>query len=191
MSDGKIRAIHLLPTSQRERIVEPIVAAHSGESSAARLDPFMVRGLPPGDAISGHLDGVDDEGRVNFRPEGSGERLPVAVGIPVSDDEVVRAARLGRRALVLRTIDEPPRLVLISLLRERVAADARDAAPGELNVKVDGETVSLTARTRIELVCGKSRIVLHENGRIELSGSYLLTRSRGPVKIKGANVEIN
>ncbi len=32
---------------------------------------------------------------------------------------------------------------------------------------------------------------LIEEGRVEVNGSYLLQRSRGPVKIKGASVEIN
>lgn len=191
MSTGKIGKILLVQKSERKSESEPVVVENSGESGTTILDPFMVRGLPSGEAISGHLDGVDDEGRVNFRPEGSGKRFQVAVGIPLSDDEVVKAARLGRRALVLPTADKHPRLVLISLLRERVSVNARDANPGELKVKLDGETISLTARTQIELVCGKSRILLHANGRIELSGSYLLSRSRGPVKLKGATVEIN
>jgi hypothetical protein len=32
---------------------------------------------------------------------------------------------------------------------------------------------------------------MHKDGRIEISGTHLLTRSRGPVKIKGATIALN
>ena len=155
----------------------------------AHVDPAL--DAAKGEAISGHLDGVDDEGRLLFRGEGTEDSLPVVIGIPTSDGELVKAAWTQRRALVLRTTDRRPRLVLIALLRERVAATARDAKPGELEVVTDGETLRLRAATEIELVCGRSRLVLKKDGRVEVNGSYLLSRSRGPVKIKGASVEIN
>ena len=56
---------------------------------------------------------------------------------------------------------------------------------------MDGETVRLEAKNRIELTCGRARIVLDKDGRIEVSGSYVINRSRGPLKLKGATVEIN
>ena len=74
--------------------------------------------------VTGHLDGVDDEGRILFRPEGSDERTPVSIGLATSDEELVQAAWLGKRALVLRTADGSNRGVLVSLVRERVSADA-------------------------------------------------------------------
>jgi hypothetical protein len=147
--------------------------------------------FPPGMAGMGHLDGVDGEGRLMFRPEGGSVSVPVVIGVGMSDEEIVRAAWTGRRAFVVRTGGNAPKLVLVGFPREHVAAKARDAWPAEVEVRMDGETVYLKARRKIELVCGKSRIVLDADGRVEVNGSYLLSRSRGPVKIKGATVEIN
>jgi hypothetical protein len=147
--------------------------------------------FPPGMAGLGHLDGVDGEGRPMFRPEGGSVSVPVVIGVGMADEEIVRAAWTGRRALVVRTGGNAPKLVLVGFPREHVAAKARDAWPAEVEVRMDGETVFLKARRKIELVCGKSRIVLDADGRVEVNGSYLLSRSRGPVKIKGATVEIN
>jgi hypothetical protein len=139
-------------------------------------------------AVAGHLVGVDDEGRLLFRAQGAECAVPVAIGIALSDDELVHAAWLGRRALVVPAGDGH---VLVSLVRERVSAAARDALGTGVNVKVDGEQLQLTAKKQIELRCGKARLLLRQDGRIELSGTYLLTRSRGPVKIKGATIALN
>ena len=147
--------------------------------------------IAPGELISGHLDGIDDEGRVLFRAEDARSSVPVAIGIALPDASVVEAARMRRRALVSRTSDAVSRLILVGLVRERVTSMTRDAAPGELEVNLDGETLRLEGKTRIELVCGRARIVLHKSGRVEVSGTHVLTRSRGAVRIKGATVHLN
>lgn len=142
--------------------------------------------------ITGHLAGIDDEGRVLFVSEqGGGAAFPVAIGVAISDGVLVPAARNQQRALVVRTSETPPRFILIGLVRERVAAVARDAAPGQLEVKLDGETLRLTADREIELRCGNASLVLRQSGRVELKGTHVVTSSRGPMKIKGGTVEIN
>jgi hypothetical protein len=60
-----------------------------------------------------------------------------------------------------------------------------------VNVKVDGEDVRLTGQREIELRCGKARLLLRKDGRIEISGTSITSRSRGPVKIKGATIALN
>lgn len=139
--------------------------------------------------VAGHLDGLDDEGRLLFRPEGEDAPLPVTIGVELSDAQLVQAARTGRRALVLPRAGAPP--VLIALLRERVGAEARDAAPGELQVRVDGETLVLRADKEIELRCGRSRLKLRKDGRVMLNGAHIVSASSGPNRIKGASVALN
>jgi len=147
---------------------------------------------PAAQVITGHLQGIDDEGRVLFVPEqGGGPPVAVSIGLAISDGVLIPAARNQQRALVVRTSEEPPRLVLIGLVRERVASAARDARPGELEVKVDGETLRLTAQHEIELKCGNASLVLRQSGRVILKGTHVVTSSRGPLKVKGATVEIN
>jgi len=164
-----------------------------GSTAVAGVDEIHSGGgdFPPGIAGMGHLDGVDGEGRLMFRPQGGSGSVPVVIGVGMSDEELVRAAWTGRRALVVRTGGNVPRLVLVGFPREHVAAKARDAWPADVEVRMEGETVHIKGRRKIELVCGKSRIVLDADGRVEVNGSHLLSRSRGPIKIKGATVEIN
>ena len=164
--------------------------AAPGTATVGRVDHDS-KAIAPGELISGHLEGIDDEGRVLFRAEGAGAPVPVAIGVALPDASIVEAARMQRRALVSRTADEVSRLMLVGFVRERVTSTARDAAPGELEVNLDGETLRLEGKTRVELVCGRARIVLHKSGRVEVSGTHVLTRSRGAVRIKGATVHLN
>ena len=153
---------------------------------AARLAELGTNGAR---VAHGHLDGLDDEGRVLFRESGASDSVPVTIGMELSDGALVKAARIGRRALVLAAQGAAP--VLIGLLRERVSSEARDARPGQLEVRVDGETLRFEAEKTIELRCGKSRLVLHRDGRIVLKGSHIVSASSGPHRIKGATIALN
>ena len=144
-----------------------------------------------GHAVTGHLDGVDDEGRILFRAEGSEERIPVSIGLTASDKELVQAAWLGRRALVVQTADPSSRAVLVSLVRERVSLDENVHSGCGITARIDGEVVRIRAESEIELRCGKSSLTLSEDGRIELHGTNVLSRSRGPNRVKGATIELN
>lgn len=142
--------------------------------------------------ISGHLTGLDDEGRLRFQPEGSSAApLVVAIGIELSDGSLVKAARQQRRALVVRTTDATPRWVLVGLVRERVSTKAVTARPGTLEVGMDGETLKLTAERDIVLKCGAASITLRKDGKIEVKGTNVLSASRGPNRIKGASIALN
>jgi hypothetical protein len=141
--------------------------------------------------ITGHLDGIDDEGRLRFVPEGESDSFPVAIGMDVSDGVLVRAARRRGRAAVMRTADPTARWLLVGLVRDRVAAKARDAKMGRLEVTVDGEKLRLEAEHDIELKCGRASISLRYDGRIELKGTHILSASRGPNRVKGATIALN
>ncbi|EJL77490.1 hypothetical protein PMI12_01650 [Variovorax sp. CF313] len=60
-----------------------------------------------------------------------------------------------------------------------------------LDARVDGERVVLQARERIELRCGEASIVLTRSGKVLINGNYVLSRSRGANRVKGAYVGIN
>lgn len=60
-----------------------------------------------------------------------------------------------------------------------------------LRTIVDDEQVVLNARRKIELRCGKGSITITPDGKIVLRGTHLLSRSSGPLRIKGGHVDIN
>lgn len=167
-------------------------------ATPATTGPEWLRGVvsprDSGDAATlrtGHLAGIDAEGRVLFTPEDGGETYPVAIALAISDGALVKAVRRQSRALVVRTADAHARALLVGLVRDRVSAAARDAKHGRLEVTVDGEKVRLEAEHDIELKCGQASITLRYDGRIELRGTHILSSSRGPNRVKGATIALN
>lgn len=63
--------------------------------------------------------------------------------------------------------------------------------PATVETTLDGETLTLSADREIVLRCGKASITLTKAGKIIVRGAYLLNRSSGVNKIKGASVQIN
>lgn len=58
-------------------------------------------------------------------------------------------------------------------------------------VRRDGERVVLSADQEIVLECGESSITLTKAGKVIIRGAYVVTRSTGVNRIKGASVQIN
>ena len=177
-----------------ERKSEPLTSVTTDEPAL----PDWMRGTIRRDEgkvgpqlFTGHLTGIDAEGRPLFRAEGGDELLAVAIGMEASDGVLVRAVRRQRRALVMRTSDSNPSWVLVGLVRERIGDKARNAKPGRLEVTMDGEKVRLEADHDIELKCGNASITLRYDGRIELRGTHILSASRGPNRVKGATIALN
>ena len=75
--------------------------------------------------------------------------------------------------------------IIIGRVQERTVPSALP------NFKIDGDRVVLRAEREIELRCGDASIVLTRAGKVLIRGNYVLTRSRGANKIKGAYVDIN
>lgn len=80
-------------------------------------------------------------------------------------------------------LDHP--IILGRLLRPYPAA-AEDVA-----VTLDGERLELSAEREIVLRCGKASVTLTRTGKIILRGTYILSRSSGPNKIKGGSIQLN
>jgi hypothetical protein len=140
--------------------------------------------------VVGRLAGLDEKGQLLFLPDGpSRAPLPVAIATSESDEVLVKAARLNQRALAALVENSGP--VLLGLLREHIEGRARDDHSEELEVVVDGEKLALRAKRQIELRCGKASLVLRADGRVVLSGTYVVSTSRGPNKIMGATIALN
>jgi uncharacterized protein (DUF2345 family) len=60
-----------------------------------------------------------------------------------------------------------------------------------LQAVIDGRIVSIVAKERIRLVCGKSSLTMEADGTIDITGVHIENRASGQNKIKGASIALN
>jgi len=58
-------------------------------------------------------------------------------------------------------------------------------------VLVDGERLIFDAKKEIVLRCGEASITLTRAGKVLIKGAYVVSRSSGANKIKGASIALN
>jgi hypothetical protein len=49
----------------------------------------------------------------------------------------------------------------------------------------------LTAQEEVTIRCGEASITLTRAGKVLIKGSYLLSKSTGPNRVKGGSVQLN
>jgi hypothetical protein len=84
---------------------------------------------------------------------------------------------------------DPDRPLITGLIRTPDELEA--AGAGQVHVAIDGKTLVLTARERIELRCGESVVRLGADGKVLVRGVHVVTRASGQNRIKGGSVQIN
>ena len=93
-------------------------------------------------------------------------------------------AAVGGEVVLLFEDGDPARPIVVGAIRP---ADSAPSIPAEL----DGERVLISAEREIVLRCGEASITLTRAGKVLIRGTYVLSRSSGANRIKGAAVEIN
>lgn len=102
----------------------------------------------------------------------------------------LRRAQIGR-PVVLLFENGDPRLPLIVGVVEDPLAPAAERTPSTATVIVDGERQLIEAEREIVLRCGDASITLTRAGKVLIQGRYVLSKSSGVNRIKGAAVDIN
>jgi hypothetical protein len=136
----------------------------------------------------------------------AGPAVPLATLVEVTAEggriAVGKSAPLAARTTILltpnmvgRTVTlgfedgDPERPLITGLLR--TPDELAKAGAGQVHVAIDGKTLVLTARDRIELRCGESTVRLTADGKVLVRGVHVVTRASGQNRIKGGSVQIN
>ena len=94
---------------------------------------------------------------------------------------------VGARVLVTFMNGDETQPIVLGLLEPPPIAD-----PGsEPRVGKTPDTLRIAAGRELVIECGEAKISLRKDGRIEIRGTHLISRSSGPNKIKGGSVFIN
>jgi len=124
---------------------------------------------------------------------------PVVVGVPSCPHELLPARAtvalqqdcLGRDAVVLFEGGDPRAPIIVGLV-EPAAPPARPQSQDRgVTLHSDCQQHVVEAAREIVLRCGAASITLTRAGKVIIEGSYVLSRSSGYNKIKGAAVDIN
>ena len=125
------------------------------------------------------FNGFDRDGRFLITLEGETKRIHAVSTISLTDSD------LGTGVAVAFIGNDTRKPIILGRIQRT------NAAPIDLIAKMDGERVVLHAEHEIELRCGEASITLTRAGKVIIKGNYVLTRSKGANKIKGAFVDIN
>ncbi|MBU6258114.1 MAG: hypothetical protein KGL18_07490 [Burkholderiales bacterium] len=106
----------------------------------------------------------------------------------------LRSAHRGREVLVIFEQGDRERPIIVGVVEPHPLQDApaMASAPQQgVRVEVDGERQLIQAEREIVLRCGEASITLTRAGKVIIRGNYILSRSSGYNKIKGAAIDIN
>jgi Domain of unknown function (DUF6484) len=141
----------------------------------------------PGALVIGDLLGLADDG------------CTALVVHPESDTSVALRARsvvelqdvhVGRQVLLAFLQGDPSSPVVVGVLTGQPVVPSGDLA-GAVALEADGQRVVVSAQHELVLRCGKSRLVLRSDGRIELRGETVTTHATRANRIRGGSVELN
>lgn len=141
--------------------------------------------------VIGTLAGATQDGQplVHYPGIPNGEPLQATVtGNPLDRDN-------GQEVALGFVNGDPAMPIILGVIQKTVKPEqkVRPETPNEktVDVKIDGNRLTLSAEKEIVLQCGKSSITLTRAGKVILKGAYLTTHSTGVNRIKGGSVQIN
>jgi len=167
-----------------ESIVEFQIPSARREEQAAEKTvstPSYKPSLPS--VVIGRLVGFENgQAKVDFPGNLQVTGLPAPSGVPLS------SAKIGREVILAFADGDPEKPVILGLL---VDSELDKALSSPLDIQVDGERLLVTAQSEIVLRCGEASVTLTRAGKVLIKGTYVLSRSSGYNKIKGAAIDIN
>ena len=151
---------------------------------------------------------VGTEGRINGVMIGSlssigegGELMVIYPGIPGNEPvaaistEPLSPEVIGQDIALGFVNGDPLKPIVLGQILTNQSVSQFTSTPDEkaqdVDVKLDGESLTLSAEKEIVLKCGKSSITLTRAGKVIIKGAYLSNHSTGVNRIKGGSVQIN
>lgn len=167
--------------ASEETFNDPFVAAIPSSGVVRETAELPTAAINVADLVAFDL---DENPVIRYRHTLHGERLAARSVVQL------RSAQIGAQVVVASEAGDLRRPIILGVLQNPAALEiAPSATP--ISATVDGERQVITAEREIVLRCGAASITLTRAGKVIIKGTYVLSRSSGYNKIKGAAVDIN
>lgn len=113
---------------------------------------------------------------------------PNADGIEALVATRLTAQNVGGQVVLAFVNGNPKQPVILNVLLD---ADSQKSQTAPYTMEIDGEQLVISAQKQVVLRCGEASITLTAAGKVLIKGTYVLSRSSGYNKIKGAAIDIN
>jgi hypothetical protein len=133
-------------------------------------------------ALVGRIVAMTESGLplVDFPGNTSGELVCARSLVPIT------ATEAGCEVALIFEDGDAARPIIAGLLQK-----AGSTLVSTRTVRLDEESLVLSAKNEVVIQCGKASITLTSAGKVLIRGAYLLSRSSGVNRIKGGSVQIN
>ncbi len=127
---------------------------------------------------------------------GFGEEAPLVVflgnpketAVPAQSLVELSSDMIGAEVALLFQEGDPGRPLIVGRIVEPARKARADALPQVIR---DGERVTITGEERVELRCGKARIIMEKDGHITIRGTYVTSHASAANRIRGGSVNLN
>lgn len=141
-----------------------------------------------GDGVQvGELVAIAEEGRTPL-VRYPGQPCAGAIGARSTVD--LHGAHIGKRLVLMFEGGDPLRPIVIGVLRQGEGWPLEER-PGQVELDVDGERMTVSAREQLVLRCGKASVTLTKAGKVLIQGTYVSSRSSGVNRLKGGSIQLN
>ena len=108
--------------------------------------------------------------------------------LPARSTVALRREMAGAEVLVVFEGGHPEQPIILGVIQDRTRSPAHEQT---LQAQADDERLVLSAEREVVLRCGDASITLTRAGKVIIKGNYIVSRSTGYNKIKGAAIDIN
>lgn len=157
----------------------PTNGSREEETSVPRATARLTGSRLPS-VIVGRIAAFQESGvpLVDFPGNASGKLVPAQALVQIT------AADTGRNVALTFEDGDPSQPIIVGMFQTPSATSTHE-------VKLDDESLVLSAKKEVVIQCGKSSITLTSAGKVLIRGEYISTRAAGMNRIKGGIVHIN
>jgi len=173
----KLKTYEVAPeTPTNGRLAETVVTSQNGTNGKQKLAKVRLPSVLLGRIV---MMGKSGQTLVDFPGNTSGQLVLARSLVPIKPTDA------GREVALTFEDGDTLKPIIAGLLQ------ASQPTPVPRELRLDDESLRLSAKKEVVIQCGKASITLTSAGKVLIQGEYVLSRSTGVNKIRGGSIQLN